>query len=157
LFTADPVTGNRTVVSVEASFGLGEALVSGLVNADVFKVKNGEIVEKKIVTDPPALADHRVTRLPQLRRHIEPHFGRPQDIGWCLAGEDLYIVQSRPITTLFPIPAAGDDAPRVYISVGHQQMMTDAAPPLAISVRQLTAATTFYEAGGRLFVDVSRA
>ncbi|XVV00563.1 PEP/pyruvate-binding domain-containing protein [Actinosynnema sp. CA-248983] len=48
LFTADPVTSNRKVVSVEAGFGLGEALVSGLVNADVYKVRDGEIVEKKV-------------------------------------------------------------------------------------------------------------
>ncbi len=48
LFTADPVTGNRKVASVEASFGLGEALVSGLVNADVYKVRDGEIVAKAI-------------------------------------------------------------------------------------------------------------
>ena len=46
LFTADPVTGNRKVASVEASFGLGEALVSGLVNADVYKVRDGEVVDQ---------------------------------------------------------------------------------------------------------------
>ena len=46
LFTADPVTSNRTIVSVEATFGLGEALVSGLVNADVYKVRDGEVVDK---------------------------------------------------------------------------------------------------------------
>ncbi len=48
LFTADPVTGNRSVASVEASFGLGEALVSGLVNPDVFKVRDGEVIAKAI-------------------------------------------------------------------------------------------------------------
>src|SRR4029453_18790738 len=46
LFTADPVTGNRKVASVEASFGLGEALVSGLVNGDVYKVRDGEVAAK---------------------------------------------------------------------------------------------------------------
>src|SRR2546430_5707342 len=50
LFTADPVTGNRKVASVEASFGLGEALVSGLVNADVYKVWDGEIVSTAMGT-----------------------------------------------------------------------------------------------------------
>src|SRR5882672_6271441 len=50
LFTADPITGNRKVASVEASFGLGEALVSGLVNADVYKVRDGEVVAKTITT-----------------------------------------------------------------------------------------------------------
>src|SRR6185436_11420397 len=48
LFTADPVTGNRTVASVEASFGLGEALVSGLVNPDVYKVRDGAVVSKAV-------------------------------------------------------------------------------------------------------------
>ena len=50
LFTADPVTGNRKVASVEASFGLGEALVSGLVNADIYTVRDGEVVTKAIGT-----------------------------------------------------------------------------------------------------------
>ena len=132
LFTADPVTSNRKVASVEASFGLGEALVSGLVNADVYKVRDGEVVAKAVGTkqlaihaspaggtqkraiDPqrqeqPALTDAQVVRLVQPGRRIEAHFGRPQDIEWCLVGDAFHIVQSRPITTLFPIPAAGDD------------------------------------------------
>jgi phosphoenolpyruvate synthase/pyruvate phosphate dikinase len=157
LFTADPVTGNRKVVSVEAVFGLGEALVSGRVNADVYKVRNGEIVASTTRQDQPVLTEAQVVRLAQLGRQIEARFGHPQDIEWCLAGEDFRFVQSRPITTLFPIPAAGDEEHHVYLSVGHQQMMTDAMPPLAISIRQLTAARPFYEAGGRHFVDISRA
>jgi phosphoenolpyruvate synthase/pyruvate phosphate dikinase len=55
LFTADPVTGNRKVASVEASFGLGEALVSGLVNADVYKVRDGEVVAKAVGTKQRAI------------------------------------------------------------------------------------------------------
>jgi len=55
MFTADPVTGNRKIVSVEASFGLGEALVSGLVNADVFKVRDDEIVARTIATKRRAI------------------------------------------------------------------------------------------------------
>ena len=55
LFTADPVTGNRKVASVEASFGLGEALVSGLVNADVYKVRDGEVVAKTVGTKQLAI------------------------------------------------------------------------------------------------------
>ena len=179
LFTADPVTSNRKVVSVEASFGLGEALVSGLVNADAYKVRDGEVVAKAVATkqlaihalpaggtqeqaiDPerqeqPALTDAQVVRLAQLGRRIEAHFGRPQDIEWCLVDDGFQIVQSRPITTLFPIPAAGDDENHVYVSVGHQQMMTDPMKPLGLSVWQLTAARPMYEAGGRLFVDVTQ-
>src|SRR6185369_474277 len=159
--------------------GLGEALVSGLVNADVYKVRDGEIVaravaakQRAILASPaggtqetaieperqeqPALTDGQVVRLVQLGRRIEAHFGRPQDIEWCLVDDDFLIVQSRPITTLFPIPARSDRENHVYLSVGHQQMMTDPMKPLGISVWQLTAGRPMYEAGGRLFVDVTR-
>ena len=179
LFTADPITGNRKIASVEASFGLGEALVSGMVNADVYKVRDGEIVAKTIATkqlaiyaaptggtqeqaieperqEQPALTDAQVVRLAQLGRRIEAHFGRPQDIEWCLDDDGFQIVQSRPITTLFPIPAASDRENHVYVSVGHGQMMTDAMKPLGISLWQLTAGRPMYEAGGRLFVDVTQ-
>jgi rifampicin phosphotransferase len=179
LFTADPLTGDRKVASVEASFGLGEALVSGLVNADVYKVRDGEIVAKAIATkqlainatpaggthevaiDPerqeqPALTDAQVVQLAQLGRRIEAHFGRPQDIEWCLVDDGFRIVQSRPITTLFPIPAVGDQENHVYVSVGHQQMMTDPMKPLGLSLWQLTTPRPMAEAGGRLFVDVTQ-
>jgi phosphoenolpyruvate synthase/pyruvate phosphate dikinase len=179
LFTADPVTSNRKVASVEASFGLGEALVSGLVNADVYKVRDGEVVAKAVATkrlaihasptggtrqhtieaerqEQPALTDAQVIRLEQLGRRIEAHFGRPQDIEWCVVDDGFQIVQSRPITTLFPIPAAGDRENHVYVSVGHQQMMTDPMKPLGVSVWQLTAMAPMHEAGGRLFVDVTQ-
>jgi phosphoenolpyruvate synthase/pyruvate phosphate dikinase len=179
LFTADPVTGNRKVSSVEASFGLGEALVSGLVNADVYRVRDGEVVtttvgskQVAILASPaggtreraiepgrqgrPALTDVQVVRLAQLGRRIEAHFGRPQDIEWCLVDDAFQIVQSRPITTLFPIPEAGDQENHVYVSVGHQQMMTDPMKPLGLSVWQLTTPRPMAEAGGRLFVDVTQ-
>ena len=179
LFTADPVTSNRKVASVEASFGLGEALVSGLVNADVYKVRDGEVVARAVATkqlaihaspaggtqeqaieperqDQPALTDAQVVRLAQLGRRIEAHFGRPQDIEWCLVDDDFQIVQSRPITTLFPIPEAGDRENHVYVSVGHQQMMTDPMKPLGLSLWQLTTPAPMHEAGGRLFVDVTQ-
>ncbi len=179
LFTADPVTSSRRVASVEASFGLGEALVSSLVNPDVYKVRDGEVVGRTVAAkklairaacaggtdeeaiapawqEQPALTDKQVVRLVQLGRRIEAHFGRPQDIEWCLAEGDFWIVQSRPITTMFPIPEAGDGENHVYVSVGHQQMMTEAMRPLGVSVWQLTAMAPMHEAGGRLFVDVSQ-
>jgi pyruvate,water dikinase len=180
LFTADPVTSNRKVAYVEASLGLGEALVSGLVNADVYKVRDGEVVVKAVATkqltihaspaggtqelaieperqEQPALTDAQIVRLAQLGRRIEAHFGHPQDIEWCLVDDGFQIVQSRPITTLFPIPAAGDRENHVYVSVGHQQMMTDAMKPLGLSLWQLTTLRPMSEAGGRLFVDVAQA
>jgi pyruvate,water dikinase len=160
LFTADPVTSNRKVVSIEASLGLGEALVSGLVNADVYKVRDGGVVARETLQEKPALTDAEVIRLADLGRRIEAHFGRPQDIEWCLVDDDsggeFWIVQSRPITTLFPVPEAGDDGNHVYVSVSHQQMMTDPMKPLGISIWQLSAARPMSTAGGRLFVDVTR-
>jgi pyruvate,water dikinase len=179
LFTADPVTSNRRVVTVEAGFGLGEALVTGSVSADAYEVRDGEIVAKAIgskqralhalpaggtreeAIDPgrreqQVLTDAQIVRLSELGRRIEAHLGCPQDIEWCLVDDDFRIVQSRPITTLFPIPAADDGENHVYVSVGHQQMMTDPLKPLGISFWQLTAAAPMHEAGGRLFVDVTR-
>ncbi|HET9443321.1 MAG TPA: PEP/pyruvate-binding domain-containing protein, partial [Acidimicrobiales bacterium] len=93
LFTADPVTSSRRVASVEACSGLGEALVSGLVNADVYTVRDGEIVARR--PGGPAgqgqgqavLTDEQVVRLVELGRRIEAHFGRPQDIEWCLVDD----------------------------------------------------------------------
>jgi rifampicin phosphotransferase len=178
MFTADPVTSNRKVLSIDASFGLGEALVSGLVNADNYRVREGRIIGKKISTkklamyalkdggtkekeiEPEqqtrqALSDEQILQLEGMGRKIEEHFGRPQDIEWCLVDDTFYIVQSRPITTLYPIPEANDQENHVYVSVGHQQMMTDAMKPLGLSIWQLTAARPMYEAGGRLFVDVT--
>ncbi len=178
LFTADPVTSNRKVAAVEATIGLGEALVSGRVNADTYTVRDGAVVAKAIAAkeravhaspgggteevpiDParqsePALTDAQVVQLVQLGRRIEAHFGCPQDIEWCLVDGAFQIVQSRPITTLFPVPAADDGGNHVYLSVGHQQMMTDPMKPLGISFWQLTALPRMHEAGGRLFVDAT--
>lgn len=183
LFTADPISCNRKVLSVDASFGLGEALVSGLVNADHFKVRQGRIVERKISakkrgvfalkeggTKPqeippeqqnsPALTEDQVLQLERIGRRIENHFGSPQDIEWCLADEVFYVVQSRPITTLFPIPEVEEQAQaqenHIYVSVGHQQMMTDPMKPLGISFFLLTTPAPMRQAGGRLFVDVTQ-
>ncbi|WP_030194692.1 rifamycin-inactivating phosphotransferase [Streptomyces sp. NRRL S-87] len=179
LFTADPVSGNRKVATVDAGFGLGEALVSGLVDPDVFRVRDGEVLSRTVAAKQravqplpgggthvvavagqqqrrPALTDAQVVELVRLGRRIEAHFGRPQDIEWCLAADGGFrIVQSRPITTLFPVPAADDRDNHVYVSVGHGQMMTDAMKPLGYSMWQLTALVPMQEAGGRLFVDVT--
>jgi phosphoenolpyruvate synthase/pyruvate phosphate dikinase len=201
LFTADPVTSNRRVASVEACFGLGEALVSGLVNADVYKVRDSEVVHSAVGVkrlaieaspaggtrqrvieaqrqDQPVLTDAQVVALVQLGRRIEAHFGHPQDIEWCLvddgfaelaertsgsgspargtSGGEFLIVQSRPITTLFPVPDSRDQENHVYVSVGHQQMMTDPMKPLGLSFWQMTTPAPMAEAGGRLFVDVTQ-
>lgn len=179
LFTADPVSAHRKVSSIDAGFGLGEAMVSGLVNADSYKVREGQVIEKNI---PPkergiyavqgggtaeqgiarelqgrqVLADPDILRLEQIGRRIEAHFGSPQDIEWCLAGNEFFIVQSRPITTLFPVPEANDTENHIYVSVGHQQMMTDAMKPLGLSTWLLTSPRPMATAGGRIFIDVAQ-
>ena len=178
LFTADPVTSNRRVATVDASWGLGEALVSGVVSGDVYTVRDDEVVAKSVGAKQHAvealpqggtrtttvaperrrqavLTDAQVVRLVRLGRRIEAHFGRPQDIEWCLVDDDFAVVQSRPITTLFPVPVTDDGANHVYVSVGHQQMMTDAMKPLGLALWQMTTPRPMAEAGGRLFVDVA--
>ncbi|GAB4370813.1 MAG: phosphoenolpyruvate synthase [Elainellaceae cyanobacterium] len=178
LFTADPVTGHRKVVSIDASFGLGEAIVSGLVNADNYKVQKGMVINKKISTKKLAiyaledggtteqeiepeqqnqqvLTDDQIVQLERIGRTIEAHFGSPQDIEWCLVDYMFYVVQSRPITTLFPIPETNDQENHVFVSVGHNQMMTDAMKPLGLSFFLLMTHAPMHKAGGRLFVDVT--
>jgi pyruvate,water dikinase len=178
LFTADPVTSNRRVLSIDASFGLGETLVSGLVNADIYKVRGGGIVDKKISTKKLAiyaleeggteerkivperqnqevLTDVQILQLADIGRKVEAYFACPQDIEWCLYEDTFFIVQSRPITTLYPIPE-NDGQDRVYISFGHQQMMTDAIKPLGISFLQLLFDDfPLCSVGGRLFLDLT--
>lgn len=179
MFTADPVSGNRTVVSIDASFGLGEALVSGLVSADLYKVKNDTVISKKISQkklaiyslpaggtvkkelpaarqETQALTDQQMTELAVLGKKIEQHYGKPQDIEFCLTNGEFFIVQSRPITTLYPLPDIPKQPIRVLLSFGHVQMMTDAMKPLGLSVlRTIFPADLFREAGGRIFIDLT--
>ena len=131
LFTADPVTGRRHQAVVDASPGLGEAVVSGAVNPDRFilDTQTGEIVERRLgdkrltiravpgggteqVVAPPdpesaSIGDAQLRELTALGERVERHYGVPQDIEWALdeAG-GLWLTQARPITTLFPLPPA---------------------------------------------------
>ncbi|PTX59963.1 phosphoenolpyruvate synthase [Melghirimyces profundicolus] len=177
MFTADPVNGNRKVVSIDASFGLGEAIVSGMVSADLYKVKAGQIIHKNISEKkiaiyslseggtvkkdlPPeqqtkqVLTDSQILRLAELGKRIEKHFGSPQDIEFCIENGKIFVVQSRPITSLYPLPDLPQEPLRVMFSFGHVQMMTDAMKPLGISVlRTIFPKHVLLEAGGRLFVN----
>ncbi len=183
LFTADPVNGHRGITTIEASLGLGEALVSGLVSPDRYQIKDGSLYDKHISTkkiaihalaqggtlksDIPAadqtkqaLPDERILELASLGKQIESHYGTEQDIEWALADGNLYILQARPITSLFPIPDISDKQFHVFLSFGHQQMMTEAMSPMAISIwKQLMPSPenrrrqSLVDAGGRLFID----
>ncbi len=129
-FSADPISGRRGVVVISALPGLGNALVSGEATGDTWRVAAGDaIVERAIAVkdmiqqadsaDPagfrrvplsadqankPCLTDDQILQVAHLSMAAERHFGRPQDIEWTLAGEQLYLLQSRPITGLELIP-----------------------------------------------------
>jgi pyruvate,water dikinase len=127
LFTANPVTGDRGHSVINASWGLGEAIVSGHVTPDTFTVRNvdGEILSRNItakartvqyaegggtverpvpsnLSEVQSLSDRQVSELAELGWQVEQHYGAPQDIEWALASDRFYILQSRPITTLAP-------------------------------------------------------
>ncbi len=188
MFTADPVTGNRKIVSIDASFGLGEALVSGMVSADLYQVKADQILTKRIACkemaiyakpeggtahvaltgeqqNVPALSDEQALQLARIGRNIKTHFGTPQDIEWGQVKGEFFILQSRPITTLYPVPPAANDQIHLFLSVGHQQMMIEAMKPLGISVfRTLVPwgksapraeSDLLQEAGSRLYFDLN--
>jgi pyruvate,water dikinase len=189
MFTADPISGRRKTISIDASFGLGEALVSGLVTADLYQVRLGKITKKQVskkkiaiysmpeggteTRDVPAekqemqaLADDKMLELAELGGKIEAHYGIEQDIEWGYADGRLYILQSRPITSLYPAPRVKDDKLHVFFSFGHIQMMTDAMKPLAISLLgnivnfikddPASPGNNFiYIAGSRVFADIT--
>ncbi|UBM58571.1 phosphoenolpyruvate synthase [Marinilongibacter aquaticus] len=178
IFTADPITSQRNVFSIDAGFGLGESFVSGTVSADNYRIKNGEITHKKMARkaqsifgknaggttyknlhktaqETQTLSDEEILQLAEIGQSVAQFFGTPQDIEWSLHDAKFYILQSRPITTLYPVPETSDTEKHVYVSVGHQQMMTDAMKPLGLSLWQLVALRPMYEAGSRLFVDVA--
>lgn len=179
MFTADPMTSNRNTLTIDAGFGLGEALVSGLVNPDIYKVVDGRITDKKIGTkeieissdqnggikeliiekdrqQKQVLQDEKIIKLADIGKKIEAHFGYPQDIEWCFVNNEFYIVQSRPITTLFPLPKLKEsNKPRVYMSIGHTQMMTDAIKPLGISFFEMISEVSLDKIGGRLYADIT--
>lgn len=126
MFTADPVTGRRDHVVIDASPGLGEAVVSGLVTPDhaVLDADNRVISQRAggreltiraacgggTVTDENAggaggaPSDGQLARLADLGRRIATHFGGPQDVEWAIEGERIAIVQARPMTALPPAP-----------------------------------------------------
>lgn len=192
LFTVDPVGGHRGVACIDASWGLGDALVSGIVEADHYRIDRttGQRLERRlgrkaveIVASPAgteqrevepqrrarwALSDADLSALLQLAERVEAHYGQPQDIEWCIEHGRPWLLQARPITTLFPIPTAPEDrGHHVYISFGHMQGMTRAIRPLGIDTlrllfpigkrHDLDPCPVMRSAGGRIFLDVTPA
>ena len=128
MFTRSPVTGDRSVIAIEASFGLGSAIVSGEVTPDKYVVNKvtGDIVQRTLSAKAlrhvaagdggvrvealgeteqrlPALSDHEVRELAALGKQVERHYGAPQDIEWAIAPDEqgterIHLLQSRPET-----------------------------------------------------------
>ncbi|HEY6752224.1 MAG TPA: PEP/pyruvate-binding domain-containing protein [Rubrobacteraceae bacterium] len=202
LFTANPLTGRRRQAVIEASPGLGEAVVSGAVNPDHFVVNTttGEIVERRPgdkqvairavagggtqrVTltgreDESSLRDAQVHALAALGVRVEAHYGAPQDMEWAIDTDGgSWLLQARPITTLFPLPAATpatDDDLRVYFSFSVAQGVYRPLTPMGLQAFRLIFSAMaalagrpprdpcvgpafFAEAGGRIFADITPA
>ncbi|MCB0254411.1 MAG: phosphoenolpyruvate synthase [Anaerolineae bacterium] len=194
LFTANPLTGNRLETVIDATLGLGEALVSGQVEPDHYVVDDrvGRITEKRLgakalairgqagggtvtIADDAAgvqaLPDDAILELAQLGRRVERELygGAPQDIEWARADGRLYLLQSRAITSLYPLPPGMSARPlRVMFSLNHVQGMMDPFTPLGQDTlvagylamaravgRHFTAADQreVYVAGERVYVD----
>jgi pyruvate,water dikinase len=129
-FSADPVSGRRGVAVVSAVYGMGTALVGGEADADGYLVNRSGSVEQSTIAhkeiqhafdaqaeegvaavplpenqwDHPVLSDEQAAAVAALARRAAAHFGQPQDIEWAMEGGELYLLQSRPITTLRNLP-----------------------------------------------------
>ena len=168
LFTADPLSGRRGRAVIDAAPGLGEAVVSGLVNPDHFAVdaRTGDVLErapgdKRVrirpsagggtervdgAADPaPSLTDEQLATLARTGRRVELHYGAPQDIEWAFdASGRLWLTQARPITTLYPLPddapPPDDPSPRVYWSANVAQGVMGPLTPMGLAVFRLVGA-----------------
>ncbi|MGH8933099.1 MAG: PEP/pyruvate-binding domain-containing protein [Egibacteraceae bacterium] len=153
LFTANPVTGRRRQAVIDASPGLGEAVVSGSVNPDHFVVDpdastasrpsspapagspSGDIVERRVAGGTACLTDDQIRALTALGQRVEEHYGAPQDIEWAIdAAGRLWLTQARAITTLYPLPAGATEDPlRVYFSFNVAQGVERPFTPMGLS------------------------
>ncbi len=169
LFTADPVSGRRRRAVIDASPGLGEAVVSGAVNPDHFEVLGGKVVLRRIgdkrvridasvgadgvsgtqvvevaASEAPCVSDAELHALVALGERIAAHFGAPQDIEWALDAERRpAILQARPITTLYPLPGDAPAEPElaVYLNFNVAQGVLAPLTPMGIQCwRVLTGA-----------------
>src|SRR5438876_8683887 len=167
LFTANPLTGKRREIVIDANPGLGEAVVSGATNPDHFVVQTmtGEIVERRLgdkqvliqvaagggiqkieAGASPAracLSDDQIRALAALGARVEALFETPQDIEWAIdTSGQIFLLQARPITTLFPLPAGApstDEELRVYLAFGVQQGTYRPFTPMGLSALRLLA------------------
>ena len=132
LFTANPLTGRRDESVVDAVAGLGDALVSGRTTPDNYVLETSTaFVRARILTGArPLLGPVALGELAGLSRRVDREFGQPQDVEWVLRGAELLVVQSRPITNLYPVPQASSDELTVWFSLGAFQGMLEPFTPL---------------------------
>lgn len=188
MFTVDPVSGRRTRLVIDAVFGLGEAIVSGQVSPDhiVYDKKNGKIVSEDIAckefavrplpdggtvheelhTTEPVLSKDQIGELASLGKLLEIHYGTPQDVEWAFQDGHLFVLQTRPITSLYPVPEVNDGKFHFFFNMGYQQMNTKAMPKMALDclngVTNIANAelqdyksVLFYAIGQHWFMDLS--
>lgn len=138
LFTADPITGRRQRAVIDGAPGLGEAVVSGSVVPDHYAVdtRTGDVLDRRTTTTTPVLTDTQLRELAATGQRIEDHLGSPQDIEFAFDTDGkLWIVQSRPITTLFPLPEGAPGDPndlRVYFSASVAQGYFEPITPMGM-------------------------
>ncbi|GGK92124.1 phosphoenolpyruvate synthase [Planomonospora parontospora subsp. parontospora] len=144
LFTANPITGCRTEMVVDAAPGLGTAIVEGTVVPDHYVLGH----QRPTAPDDDGCLDgERLGELRQAGRRLQESFGSPQDIEWAIdADGTLWLLQSRPITTLFPAPPHTGDM-RLYLEFGHIQGMLRPATPMGVSLLKTASGMWFAAAG----------
>ena len=161
LFTANPLTGRRGETVIDATLGLGEALVSGQVEPDHYvvdpgagairhktlgakatvitgKAGGGTITTAADASTRQAIPDPVILELTQLGRRVAALYDVPQDIEWAWAGGQLFLLQSRPITSLFPLPDGMPPAPlRVMMAFAAVQGIFEPLTPLGQDTMKL--------------------
>jgi rifampicin phosphotransferase len=165
MFTANPITGTRSEIVIDAVPGLGTGVVDGSMPADHFLLRSDETPKAH-----GCLSAGDLVELRHVGQQLEKVFGKPQDAEWAFdAAGTLWLLQSRPITTLFPIPSLADPADlRVYLEVGHMQGMHGPVTPMGMSVLRAASDKWFESFGvrantdefvvdiaGRMFLDIT--
>ncbi|MEV4170160.1 PEP/pyruvate-binding domain-containing protein [Nonomuraea sp. NPDC049709] len=147
LFTANPITGCRTEMVVDAARGLGTAIVDGTVVPDHYVLRHQA---PAVPNDDGCLGQEQLEELRDTGRRQQEHFGSPQDIEWAIdAAGTLWLLQSRPITTLFPAPPDTGDT-RLYLEFGHIQGMLRPATPMGVSLLKTGSGMWFKAMGATI-------
>ena len=154
MFTADPTTSDRLTTAIEVVSGLGEGLVSGHKTPTTYTLKAATVTEHH--HGDGSLTDAQVEELAGLGDIVQTHYEQPMDIEWCLSGDKFWLVQARPITTLYPCPPSADGFKRCWLSVGNMQNMTDVILPLGISFAgRMPGIKDPAAVGGRAYIQLT--